>query len=90
MRAQGTFATGNHAAHPGEPLEIDKDTIINFLKSKGRDDDAARAEKELPDKVDHEQHADLLSRFGVNPSELLDKLPGGVGSKLGGLLGGDK
>jgi hypothetical protein len=70
-------------------MEIDKDTIVEFLKGQGRDGDAAKAKEELPDKVDHEQDAGLLSRFGVDPSELLGKLPGGLGGKLGGLLGNE-
>jgi hypothetical protein len=68
-------------------MEIDKDTIVEFLKGQGRDDDAAKAAEELPDKVDHEKHSGLLSRFGVDPSDVLGKLPGGLGGKLGGLLG---
>jgi hypothetical protein len=73
-------------------MEFDKDTIIDFLKGLGRHDDAAKASEELPDKVDDQKDADLLSKFGINPSELLSKLPGGLGDKiedkLGGLLGG--
>ena len=73
-------------------MEFDKDTIIDFLKGLGRHDAAAKASEELPDKVDDRKDADLLSKFGVNPSELLSKLPGGlgdkIGDKLGGLLGG--
>ena len=67
-------------------MQIDKDTILSLLRQQGRGADAERAGNELPDNVDTEQHADLLSRFGLNPSELLDKLPGGLGDKLGGLI----
>jgi hypothetical protein len=68
-------------------MQIDKDTIVNFLKEQGRNDDANRAQQELPNQVDHEKQADLLKRFGIDPSELLAKIPGGLGSKIGGLLG---
>ncbi|TLM73852.1 hypothetical protein FDW81_07995 [Pseudarthrobacter sp. NamB4] len=34
---------------------------------------------------DTEQHAGLLSKLGINPANLLGKLPGGLGGKLGGL-----
>ncbi|MCW2750290.1 MAG: hypothetical protein JWR83_1400 [Aeromicrobium sp.] len=71
-------------------MQIDKQTVVNFLKDQGRPDDAARADQQLPATVDHEQHADLLSRFGVDPKELLAKLPGGIGDKLGGFLDGKK
>lgn len=46
-----------------------------------------RVDGHLPDKVDSEVHAGVLSKLGVNPKELLSKLPGGLGDKLGGLLG---
>ena len=68
-------------------MELNKDTIVNFLKQQGRHDEAAQADQQLPDKVDHEQHADLLARFGLDSKDLLDKLPGGLGDKLGGFLG---
>jgi hypothetical protein len=68
-------------------LKIDKDAILELLRSRGDHEQAQRAAKELPDQVDHEQHADLLSKFGINPSELASKLPGGLGDKLTGLLG---
>jgi len=71
-------------------MQIDKDTIINFLKDRGRQNDAAKAEQELPDQVDNEKQSDLLSRFGIDPAELLGKLPGGLGDKLGGILGDKK
>ena len=67
-------------------MQIDKDAIVNFLKEQGRHDDASRAAKELPAKVDHKEHADLLSRFGVDPAKLLAKLPGGIGDKVSGFL----
>jgi hypothetical protein len=70
-------------------MQIDKASIINLLQSRGQGDKAQQADQELPDHVDSEQHADILSKFGVNPQELLGKLPGGLGDKLGGMLGKD-
>ncbi|MFL6139762.1 MAG: hypothetical protein ACJ74O_18465 [Frankiaceae bacterium] len=67
-------------------MQIDKSQILDLLRSQGDDDKAQQAERELPDKVDTDQHGDLLSRLGVNVPELLAKLGGGKG--LGGLLGG--
>ena len=66
-------------------MQIDKSQILEFLKSRGDNDKAAQAETELPDQVDTDQHAGLLSQLGINPAELLGKLPGGLGDKLGGL-----
>jgi hypothetical protein len=64
-------------------MEIPKDKIIELLRDRGDDDKADRADRELPDQVDTEQHADQLSKLGIDPQELAAKLPGGVGDKLG-------
>ena len=62
-------------------MQIDKQQIIDMLKSQGDHDKAAQAESDLPAQVDPDQHADLLGKLGVNPQDLLGKL-GGLG-KLG-------
>ena len=64
-------------------MQIDKQQIIDMLKSRGDDDRAQQAQTELPDKVDTDKDSDLLSKFGVDPKDLLGKLPGGLGG-LGG------
>ena len=55
-------------------MDIPKDKIVAMLKDRGEDDKAAQAEQELPDTVDHEQHADLLQKYGIDPKELLGKV----------------
>ena len=55
-------------------MEIPKDKIIELLKERGDDDKAAQAEQELPDKVDHEEHSDLLAKHGIDPKELVSKI----------------
>ena len=60
-------------------MEIPKEQILELLRSRGDDDKAGQADQELPDKVDTEQHADILQRLGIDPQDLL----GGLGSKLG-------
>jgi hypothetical protein len=64
-------------------MEIPKDKILELLRDRGQDDKAEQADRELPDQVDTEQHADRLSKLGIDPQELAGKLPGGVGDKLG-------
>ena len=66
-------------------MQIDKAQILELLRSQGDNDKAEQADSELPDQVDTEQHAGLLSNLGINPADLLGKLPGGLGDKLGGL-----
>ena len=68
-------------------MQIDKNQILELLRSQGDHEKASQADKELPDQVDTEQHAGLLSRLGINPAELLSRLPGGRGDKLPGGLG---
>ena len=64
-------------------MQIPKDKILELLRERGQHDQVDQADRELPDQVDPEQHADLLSKFGIDPQELLGKLPGGLGDKLG-------
>jgi hypothetical protein len=55
-------------------MEIPKDKIIQLLNDRGDHDKAADAEQELPDKVDHEEHSNLLEKYGTDPKELLGKI----------------
>jgi len=58
-------------------MEIPKEKVLELLRSRGDDDKADQADQELPDNVDPERDSGLLSKFGVEPSELLGKLGGG-------------
>jgi hypothetical protein len=74
-------------------MEIPKEAILEFLRERGDSQQASEAERELPDQVDTERDSGLLARFGVDPQELLsmadripglkEKLPGGLGERLG-------
>jgi hypothetical protein len=68
-------------------MQIEKSQILELLKSQGQHEQANQADSELPDKVDPEEHAGLLQKFGVDPQERLSKFMGGGGGGLGGLLG---
>ncbi len=59
-------------------MEIPKDQILELLRSRGDKDKADQADKELPDKVDTERDSGLLSKFGIDPSELMGKLGGNL------------
>jgi len=65
-------------------MQIDKETLLGFLRDRGQHGDADRAESELPDRVDTDRDGGLLGRFGLDPQELISKLGGG---KLGDMLG---
>ena len=69
-------------------MNIDKDTILNLLRGNGQDAQADQAQQELPDRVDTDQHAGLLEKFGINPADLIAKFTGGQsGGGVGGMLG---
>jgi hypothetical protein len=55
-------------------MEIDKQQIVSMLRERGDHDQADQAEQQLPDTVDHEEHAGMLNQLGVNPQELLGRL----------------
>jgi hypothetical protein len=60
-------------------MEIDRQEIVDQLRGRGEDDMADRAERELPEVVDTDEHAELLHRLGINPADLL----GGIGGTFG-------
>jgi hypothetical protein len=72
-------------------MQIPKDMVMSFIQQHIGGDQAAQADAQLPDQVDHEQHADLLNQLGVNPQELLSHVSsqggGGLASEAESLLG---
>jgi hypothetical protein len=64
-------------------MEIPKDKILELIRQHSGDEQAEQAKGELPDQVDPERHADLLSKFGLDPKELLGGGVGGLTGKLG-------
>jgi hypothetical protein len=60
-------------------VNISKDQIVQLLESQGNHDKAQQASQQLPDQVDTDngQHADLLSKLGLDT--------GSLGNQLGGL-----
>ena len=58
-------------------MKIPKDQVLELIKSKAGAGQADQAGQELPDQVDTDRDAGLLSKFGVDPKELLGKLGGG-------------
>lgn len=67
-------------------MQIDKNQIIELLKSQGDHGKAQQAEQELPGQVDTDQDAGLLGKLGLDPMDLIKMVTGGGGQ--GGALGG--
>ena len=55
-------------------MKFDKQHVIDMLREQGNHEQAKKAERELPDQVDHEEHGNILQQFGVDPQKLLSKL----------------
>jgi len=55
-------------------MEIPKDKLIEQLKKEGQSEKAQKLEAELPEKVDHELHSDILEKHGVNPQDIIGKI----------------
>ena len=72
-------------------MQIPKDMILSFIQQRMGGQQVAQADAQLPDQVDHEEHADLLNRLGVNPQDLLGHVSnqdsGGLASEAESLLG---
>ncbi len=64
-------------------MQIDKAQIISLLRQRGDDSKADQADQELPDQVDTDKDSGLLSKFGIDPKDLLGGLGGALGGKLG-------
>ena len=58
-------------------VEFDKQTVLDEIQKRGGDHQ--KAAEELPDKVDHEQHSDLLKKFGVDPDDIMKSAGGRLG-----------
>jgi F420-dependent methylenetetrahydromethanopterin dehydrogenase len=59
-------------------MEIDRDHVIQLLREKGKDERVQHAIDRLPQKVDHEKHAQELEKLGIDPGELLAKAGHGL------------
>ena len=59
-------------------MKIDRQSIVDFLRNRGDHDKADKAQNELPDQVDTDEHADKLSRLDIDIEDL-GMAAGGIG-----------
>lgn len=54
-------------------MQLDKQFVLDELRKQGQSEKVQQAIQELPDKIDHEQHAALLEKFGIDPGKLAER-----------------
>jgi hypothetical protein len=57
-------------------MQLPREMIVERLRKRGDYEASEEAARELPERVDTERHADLLSHFEVDPEELTDDFGG--------------
>jgi hypothetical protein len=62
-------------------MQIPKEMVVERIRERADAETAARAESELPDKIDPTADAEQLRGFGLDPAKLERDVPGtpGVG-----------
>ncbi len=52
-------------------MQFDKQEIVDLLRKEGKNEHVQKALEELPDRIDHEEHAAMLQqKFGIDPGKL--------------------
>ena len=54
-------------------MRLDKQFVIDELKKEGKNEHVQKALDELPQKVDHNEHAAMLEKLGLDPGKLAEK-----------------
>jgi hypothetical protein len=55
-------------------VQLDKSDVIDLLRKEGKNEQVQKALQELPDKIDHEEHAAMIQqKFGIDPGKLAEK-----------------
>ena len=57
-------------------MNIPREMIVEQIRFRGDAEATARAERELPEKVDPQRDAELLRRFGLDPAALVKEFSG--------------
>jgi len=59
--------------HERRHVLIPKNLVLDELRKAGRNEHVEHALQELPEKIDHNEHAALLEKFGLDPGKLAEK-----------------
>jgi len=64
-------------------VQIEKEKLLQMLRTEGDNDTADRVAAELPDQIDTDRDGDALAAVGLDRTQLLAKLAaGGLGGTL--------
>jgi hypothetical protein len=55
-------------------VQLDKQELLKVLRTEGLNDIADKAESQLPDRVDTDQHQSELDALGLDRTQLMAKL----------------
>ena len=55
-------------------MQLDKQELLKVLRTEGLNDIADKAESQLPDRVDTDQHQSELDSLGLDRTQLMAKL----------------
>ena len=53
-------------------MQLDKQFVLDELRKEGQSAQVEKAVQELPEKIDHDKHAALLQRLGLDPGKLAE------------------
>lgn len=54
-------------------MQLDKKFVLDELRKEGKSETVQKALQELPEKIDHNEHAALLEKLGLDPGKLAEK-----------------
>jgi hypothetical protein len=54
-------------------MQIDKSFVIEHLRETGQNEKVQHALDQLPEKIDHNEHAQQLEKLGIDPGQLAEK-----------------
>jgi hypothetical protein len=54
-------------------MHIDKELVLDELRKQGKNEHVQKALQELPEKIDHNEHAAELEKLGLDPGKLVEQ-----------------
>jgi hypothetical protein len=54
-------------------MQFDKAFVLEHLREQGQSEKVQHAIDQLPERIDHEEHAQMLEKFGIDPGALAAK-----------------